>query len=123
MNKSATFSGNWPQYMALILLISGFVLAFNIDSPIIIYLVSYIAGLQCGILTYTNVNKTRSFPIWFIIGGFLIGYLIGSYKANKLSVILLFVLGIINGHILFKKNAYLFERINKNDKKIKRRSF
>lgn len=119
-NKKGDFSGDWAEYLFVILVIVGFFLAATIDNLIIMYLVSYIIGFHCGILTYTNLKKTRTFPIWLIIGGLLIGFLIGSYKANKISIIILFVLGIINGHVLVKRNFLFLDKRYDGKKKSKR---
>jgi len=105
-NKKGNFSDNWVQYLFLILIILGFIISFNIENSLIIYLVSYLAGIHCGIITYLKNGKLRSFPVWIVIVGFLIGYLIGSYDSNKLSIIVLFILGIVNGHMLLKKEIF-----------------
>ena len=97
-----TFASRWVEYTFLTLIIIGFIISINLKSVLIIYIVAYLAGIHCGILTYYNIKKRLTFPMWFIIIGFLLGYLIGGYEANKLTIILLFVLGMINGHMLFK---------------------
>jgi hypothetical protein len=114
-NKKAlfTFSGDWAEYLFIVLIIVGFLMAATIENLVVMYLVAYILGFHCGILTYHNLNKNRTFPIWLIIGGLLLGFLIGSYKTNKFSIILLFVLGIINGHLLLKRNVFFFDKKKK----------
>ena len=112
-NKKANFSGYWAEYLFVILVIVGFFLSATINNVIVMYLVAYIIGFHCGILTYTNLKKTRTFPIWLIIGGLLIGFLFGSYNANKISILILFVLGIINGHLLLKRNVFFFDKSKK----------
>lgn len=119
-NKKADFSASWAEYLFVIVAIAGFFLSATIDNNLVIYLISYIIGLQSGFLVYHNLNSKRTFPLWLVIGGLLIGYLLGSYDASKLSIIVLFVTGIINGYMIFKKNLFFFDW-SKNDKASKKR--
>ncbi|MBR9675919.1 hypothetical protein GOV05_02830 [Candidatus Woesearchaeota archaeon] len=114
--KKGDFSVHWVEYVFIFLLVMGFAISFSIDNLVIVYLVSYVAGLQCGVVTYTSMKRTMRFPVWLIIIGFLLGYLLGSFQASKFAIILLFLIGLVNGHMLFKKKIFVLDN-GKNDKK------
>lgn len=105
-DKKADFSYNWVEFTFILLTIMGFIFAISIKSKLILYIVSYLLGLQTGIFSFTKYIQKKGFTFWAIMIGLLIGFLIGSFGSNKLVIIILFILGCVNGYMLMKKDIF-----------------
>jgi len=93
---------SWPEILALILLVIGFILAVSAGSAVITYIVVFFSGLYFGRLWYAYYNSIRT-PWFIIIFCFLIGYLLGSFYGSFRVIIVLFILGIFIGFYLHQK--------------------
>ena len=94
---------NWPEFLALALLIMGFSFAISLQSAILIYLVVILSGLLAGRYYFSKIGKQPLFPFFLIIIGLLLGYIIGSFNANRIAVAILFIIAWITSHQLHKK--------------------
>ena len=93
----------WVETIAIILLMIGFVLAITINEMIYVYLVILLAGLIVGRFFFFKIGRKPLFPFVLIIVFFLLGYIMGSFSANRKVVVLLFVIGWVVSHMLHKK--------------------
>ena len=94
---------SWAEAFFVVLLIIGFVLALSSQNPALTYAVSFLAGLLAGRYYFVQVGKQPLFPFFLIIIGFLIGYIIGSFNANRWIVAILFFLAWLSSHMFHKK--------------------
>jgi len=100
--KSSLLYDLWAEIFFFIIMLVGVVVALTAGSVIISYAVILIAGLLAGRIL--KGGETRlGFPVYMLVTGFLIGFLIGSYSHNKIIIILLYVIGIVSGHYVFSK--------------------
>ncbi|MBD3355317.1 hypothetical protein GF361_05015 [Candidatus Woesearchaeota archaeon] len=103
MTSGETMWKNWPEILALGLLIIGFFLAISMDNPFFVYFVVFLAGILAGRYYFTKIGKQPLFPFFLIIIGFLIGYALGSFSASRKIVIILFIIGWVASHYIHKK--------------------
>ena len=101
-HKKANIAYNWVEYLFLFLMFVGLILALNIGSAVMSYIIIFLCGLMSGRVLY-KLKKNITFPFYIIILGFLLGYLIGSYYGNKQIIILLFVVANIASYIAYEK--------------------
>jgi len=94
---------SWPEMLFFVLLVIGFIVAVSMQNASFIYIVIFIAGLFAGRYYFTKIGKQPLFPFFLILIGFLVGYMIGSFVANRKVVIFLFFLGWVISHIAHKK--------------------
>ena len=96
------FFKNWGEFLFFVLLVIGFILAIAAPSAVISYLVIFIVGLMSGRLLYERKNKL-AFPYTLIIIGFIIGYILGAFYGNKMTILTLYLIGIWIGYQIFNK--------------------
>ena len=97
------FWKNWAEISALIILLVGFFMAVSMNNPAYIYIVIFIAGLFAGRYHFSQISKRPLFPIFLIIIGFLLGYILGSFAADRRIVVLIFIIGWAISYIVHKK--------------------
>lgn len=103
---------HWPETLAAALLLVGFFIALIIQSPFMHYLVIFVAGLLCGRILYDKHRVQPIFPFVLIVTGFFLGYMLGAVSASKLTVLVLFLIGLTlsyqahqRGYVGFFKSA------------------
>ena len=98
------FFKSWAEFVFFVIMILGFGVSIwaSSFSAVISYLVIFLSGMIGGRLLYERKHKL-SFPYYFIVIGFLIGYLIGTYYGSRKVIIILFVLGVVFSYQLLKK--------------------
>jgi hypothetical protein len=96
------FFKNWGEFLFFVILVIGFILAIASPSAVISYLVIFIVGLMSGRLLYERKNKLV-FPYTLIIIGFIIGYILGAFYGNKMTILTLYLIGIWIGYQIFNK--------------------
>lgn len=96
------FHKNWIEFLFLMLIIIGVIMALSAPSAFISYFVIFLSGMFAGRLLYERKNKIK-FPYFMVIAGFVIGYLIGVYYGSREIVITLFVIGAILSYKLYDK--------------------
>tara|TARA_Y100000310_G_scaffold345388_1_gene464388 strand:+ start:2424 stop:2777 length:354 start_codon:yes stop_codon:yes gene_type:complete len=93
---------NWPEWMALFLLLVGFIFATVATSAVMSYLIIFLSGGLFGRLWY-SMKKNFQFSFFMVIIGFLIGYLLGGSfirYGNKGIMIIFFVFGWVAAYYL-----------------------
>ena len=103
MTVGETVWKQWAEIGFLFLLLVGFIFAISINSAAIIYVVIFLAGVFAGRYYLSKIGRQPLFPFFLIIIGFLFGYMLGAFAANRKVVALLFVIGWIASHIAHKK--------------------
>src|SRR3989338_4140407 len=94
---------HWPETLAAALLLVGFFIALVVRSAGMHYIVILIAGLLCGRILYDKHRVQPIFPFVLIVTGFLLGYMLGAIAANKLVVMILFLIGLTISYQAHKK--------------------
>lgn len=94
MNKKADVTMDWAEYLAGILLAAGLVVSIVSKGILTTYVLSALFGLMFGRTLYRFQDK-YTIPLYVIMIGFLAGFLIGSFEADRRIVILLYILGIV----------------------------
>ena len=72
-----SFFQNWPETIATIVLVIGFILASFFTSAVITYVVVFLCGMLIGRLWYRKKGSLK-FPLFLILMGLLVGLVIGS---------------------------------------------
>jgi hypothetical protein len=108
MHKKAqagfSFSDDWPETLAFVLLIAGFIVSLKATSAFLSYVVIVICGALFGRIWW-RFRKNMSIPIILIALGFLIGYTLGAaftYASAKV-VFLLFILAVGVSYYIHEK--------------------
>lgn len=101
-NKRANLAYNWVEYVFLLLLIIGFILALNVGSAVMAYGIIFICGFISGRLVY-KLKRNITLPFYIIILGFLLGYVLGSYYGNKKLIVAFFLVANIVSFFLYDK--------------------
>ena len=93
---------DWPEYLALLLLIIGFITAMAAGSKVLAYVIVLVCGAAFGRVWY-RLKDNLNVPWFLIILGFLIGFLLGVRYGSRGVVIILFVFGIVVSYYLHDK--------------------
>ncbi len=107
MNKKAYMNliDSWVDYVALILLLFGAAMTFIAGSKVLSILIVLIASMIIGRIIY--LRKTgHQLRIWYMIGAFLLGLIIGTRFLTYKAVIVTFIIGMVLGYYT-KKYRYL----------------
>ena|SRR3989338_4011015 len=98
LNKKAMFVGltteNWVEYLALLLLFAGFILALATGSAVVSYAVILLCGIVAARCSCT-FGKNFKAPLAIIMVGFLAGYLLGVQYGSKKITLIMFIIGYI----------------------------
>ena len=95
---------NWVEYVCIIALLIGFIIAVSAGSELISYITILLCGMLTGRLIYIN-RKGFSFKDYIIALVFLIGYLLGSKLSfgRQDAILILFITGNILSYWLHDK--------------------
>lgn len=106
------FSNDWPEMIAFVLLLVGFVFSLRATSAFLSYIVIVLCGGIFGRIWW-KFRRSMHVPIALIAIGFLIGYMLGAAftYANAKVVFLLFILAVaasyyIHGHQWLKTTDF-----------------
>lgn len=102
MKPDLTISESWAEAFTVVLLLIGFFVALLLNSALLSYLVITLSGLLAGRFFFQRRIAQPIFPFIMIIIGFLLGFLLGSLWANKIIVMLLFVVSALVSYYLHK---------------------
>jgi len=97
------FKDQWPELIAVFLLVLGFLFSISMPNPFYTYIVIFIAGLFAGRYFFSKIGKQMLFPFFLIIIGFLLGYTMGSISADRRVVLILFALAWYISHKAHKE--------------------
>lgn len=93
----------WPEMISVATVILGFLVAASIQNFLISYIIIVLSGFITGRLIFKKKGKQPLFPFFIIIIFFALGYVLGSIMANRILVILFFVLGASISYYFHKK--------------------
>lgn len=106
MHKKAQLnvSEDWPEILAFILLIVGFLFSLKATSAFLSYIVIAICGLLFGRIWW-RFRRNMQVPIVLLALGFLIGYMLGAVftYASAKGVFLIFILGVFLSYYIHEK--------------------
>lgn len=96
---------NWVDYVALICLVSGFLLNFIASSKVLSILIVLISSMIIGRAIYYRKYKGK-LRFWYIVIAFIIGLIVGSKFLSYKAVLLTFAVGAYLGYIIKKKQIF-----------------
>jgi len=98
----SAFYENWPEIIATIVLVLGFIVALTLTSAFITYIVVFLTAMLLGRLWFRN-KKDLKFPFFLIFMALLLGLLLGSRYGSKRVITILFILGMSLSYYLHDK--------------------
>ena len=105
MNKRATLEiepqEDWPELIAFILLVLGFVLSIG-TSVVVNYILIILAGLAFG-RTFSQYEKRWPFTTILIVLGFVGGFLLGAFHTDRKLILVLFALAVFVSYFIHRK--------------------
>ncbi|MEW5896644.1 MAG: hypothetical protein AB1668_03060 [Nanoarchaeota archaeon] len=100
----------WAELLSLLFLVVGFILSILLQNPYLSYITVLLGGFLAARGYYVKRYEEPILPFILMILGFLIGYLVGSFWANRLLVLLFFALGFALSYYLhLKKILVIFK--------------
>lgn len=93
----------WAEVLSVFFLILGFVLSILLNNVFFSYLSIILAGFTAGRVFYVRRFREPIFPFILIIVGFLLGYLLGSFFANRVILLVLFAGSFVGTYQLYMK--------------------
>ena len=102
---------HYIEYLMMFFLLIGFFFALILNSAFLTYLSSILAGLFAGKVYH---DKRRRDPILgpiLIIIGFLLGFTLGSIRASRIGVFILFLAAAIFSNYAHKKGWIKYSKI------------
>ena len=93
------FWWDWPEILAFILLIIGFIVAILAGSAVIAYTLVLLAGFMGGRIWFRIKNNFKV-PWAIILMGFLVGFMIGSRYGDNRMIVLFYIFGIVISYFL-----------------------
>lgn len=94
---------DWPEVVALVFVIVGFLVALNTGQAWTMYLVAVLAGLFFGRRWYRR-RKGDKFSLFLTMVAFLVGFGLGSLLLNIRMLVLVFLAGFAVGFWLHDKD-------------------
>jgi hypothetical protein len=105
MNKKAlTYWSDWAETFFLFLLLLGLVIGVLSPSAAVTYLIAFFAGAVAGRIIWFRKNKIMA-PYVLIVIGFVLGFIITSFRGERGITFLLFLLGAVITYYLFKNKV------------------
>lgn len=95
----------WVEIFAVILMIIGILISLLGDSALINYIMIALSGFVVGRFYFLK-KKFISFPFYFAIIGYLIGFTLGAFfrsRGNPVVIIIIYLAFIIIGKHVYKK--------------------
>ena len=101
------FEEQWAEVLTILFLALGFVIAVLLQSALFTFLSVIIAGFLGARVYYMKRFSEPIFPFVLIIIGFLVGYLLGSFWASRLWVLVFFALSFALSYYLHLKGIFV----------------
>jgi len=102
MAQKIGFWMDWPEILAFILLILGFLTALGAGSAVIAYTLIILVGFMGGRVWFRVKNNLKI--TWSIIlAGFLIGFMIGTRYGDRIMILIFYIAGITISYYLHDK--------------------
>ncbi len=96
------FQFDWPELLAAIFAIIGLTFALFSGNTMILYAVCLLTGLMLGRLWY-KFRMSHCVPLFFIVMGFFLGFILGGIFANIRIIAILLLSGILIGYWIHEK--------------------
>ena len=94
---------HWGELVAMLALLVGFIVAVSLQNEVSLYTVIFIAGIISGRLLWESEVTQPMTPLYLIVIGFLLGYTIGAFGANRILIIIIFLVGGSASHYAHRK--------------------
>ncbi len=95
---------SWVDYVAIIMLIVGFIFSVSLGSAFMSYVVIFFCGIFIGRVLYYHRN---AFPFKYYIISlvFLVGYLFGTYFSfgSREAIVIIFIIATIISYYIHDK--------------------
>ncbi len=96
----------WAEVITVFFLVLGFVLAILLQNATLTLISVFISGSLAGRIYYLRRFSEPIFPFILIIAGFLVGYLLGSFWASRVWVLIFFALSFGLSYYLHLKGIF-----------------
>lgn len=103
MVSASTVMKDWPELIGLLFLLLAFAFAISIQNLWMNYTIILLAGLMAGRVIFNKRGHQPLFPFILIIIIFLVGYLLGSIRFNRIPIFLIFVVATWGSYRLHKE--------------------
>ena len=94
---------NWVEYAFFVLLVLGFFFSAGSGSAVMSYIMIFLCSMMGGRLLY-RLKKDSKVPWVIILIGFLIGFVMGSFYANKRIITVCYIAGIWLSYYIHDKD-------------------
>ena len=91
-----------PEIITIIAIILGFTIAIFTPNKILLYTLAFLSGLLFG-KTWQKYQKSQCVPMFLIIIGFFLGFVIGGIYANIRIITLMLLAGILISYWIHEK--------------------
>jgi len=94
----------WVEYVALVVLFTGFFISMSAGSAFLSYLIIFFSGLLTGRILFQN-RKALPFKYYILMLVFLIGYILGTYVSfgSRKVIVIIFILSNILSYYIHDK--------------------
>jgi len=94
----------WVEYVALIVLFTGFFISMSSGSAFLSYLVIFLSGLLTGRILFQQ-RKALPFKYYILMFVFLVGYILGTYDSfgNRKVIVVVFILSNVLSYYIHDK--------------------
>ena len=80
----------WVEALTVLFLVLGFIVSVLLQSALFSYISVVLSGFLAGRIYFIKRYKEPILPFVLMILGFLLGYLIGSFWASRVGIIIFF---------------------------------
>ncbi|MDO8480986.1 MAG: hypothetical protein Q7S65_04170 [Nanoarchaeota archaeon] len=105
MSHGSPFNSDWAEIIALVLLFVGIVMGVLSPSVWFTYGIALVAGLLSG-RWWVRAKERGPGPYGLIMAGFIIGYVIGTFKGSRVLTFVLFMVAFIVMVKITRKGVY-----------------
>ena len=98
---------NWAETVTLFFAVLGFILSVTLQSVLFSYISIILAGFIAGRSFYIRRFREPILPFVFIILGFLVGYLAGSFWVSRAWLLVAFTLSFGLSYYLHLKKIFI----------------
>ncbi len=103
MASEIKWDEHWVQVFALLFMVLGFIIAGTIRNPFLNAAAFFIGGFICGRVWVFKRHAEPILPFVLMIGGFVIGYFLGSFWVSRIFNIVIFTAGFALSYYVHKK--------------------
>ncbi len=93
----------WVEALTVLFLVLGFIVSVLLQSALFSYISVVLSGFLAGRIYFIKRYKEPILPFVLMILGFLLGYLIGSFWASRVWIIIFFAAAFWLSYYLHEK--------------------